>query len=407
MMNERHHHVMRSLLFILGVLFGILGVIGFGIQLGMPFPIGRHEGPLRVLLQEHSLIFFAFATPAIVFGLFLFRLKTSGWKVWISLGLGVISLLAALMPVFQSALAMRRFDTHMSGLNQVFESQTEFDPDNNLPSQKFNLRTWFNVPTTPVTPIVPVEYIYRTIDGHTLTLDVYSPHSKSASAPILILLHGGGLEAGSKSDVVGWANHFTLQGYVSIGVQYRLAPHAIMPAPLEDVQCAISWTREHANELGGDQDRIAIMGYSSGGQLAILAGFAGFEKFPPQDCPARSSKVEAVVAIAPVTDSAFYRSEILGVTPQSDPQAYTQSSPIEYALRGDPSPPILLVHGKSDLVVDYTDSLRFYNVLVQYSTIYLLDPDWSGHVFHAMPGGLASQITQYYIDRFLVWMLMH
>ena len=60
-------------------------------------------------------------------------------------------------------------------------------------------------------------------------------------------------------------------GIVAIAVQYRLAGEAKWPSQIEDVKAAIRWARANAKRLGFDPEKIAVVGHSAGGQLALFA----------------------------------------------------------------------------------------------------------------------------------------
>lgn len=55
---------------------------------------------------------------------------------------------------------------------------------------------------------------------------------------------------------------------VVVSVDYRLSPESRFPQALHEVHAASQWTRENAADLGGDPDRLAIGGDSSGANIA-------------------------------------------------------------------------------------------------------------------------------------------
>src|SRR3546814_8396146 len=60
------------------------------------------------------------------------------------------------------------------------------------------------------------------------------------------------------------------QGFVTVIPDYRLVPKAHWPDFLEDSAAAVAWTHEHIGTLGGDPDRIALMGHSAGAYNAAM-----------------------------------------------------------------------------------------------------------------------------------------
>jgi acetyl esterase len=68
---------------------------------------------------------------------------------------------------------------------------------------------------------------------------------------------------------------FAEAGYLTIVLDYRLAPEHPFPAALEDTVFAIGWAKDNAQRWNGDGRRIAIGGDSAGANLALSALTSG------------------------------------------------------------------------------------------------------------------------------------
>ncbi|MFO0889399.1 MAG: alpha/beta hydrolase [Isosphaeraceae bacterium] len=101
------------------------------------------------------------------------------------------------------------------------------------------------------------------------TLDVFAPGG-GKDHPIVFWIHGGGWQAGDKSDLQVKPGAFVERGFVFVSANYRLLPEAGIAEMAGDVARAIRWTHDHAKEYGGDPGRFFIMGHSAGAQLAAL-----------------------------------------------------------------------------------------------------------------------------------------
>ena len=106
------------------------------------------------------------------------------------------------------------------------------------------------------------------------TVDVYAPaRGPRAPRPTVLLVHGGSWQIGDSTEWAAEAVELVQsQGWVAVGVNYRLAPDAPWPAQLEDATAALELLRSRATELGVDVDRIGALGDSAGGHLAALLG---------------------------------------------------------------------------------------------------------------------------------------
>jgi acetyl esterase/lipase len=102
---------------------------------------------------------------------------------------------------------------------------------------------------------------------------VYVPKGAPRPLGALLWIHGGGYVLGSADgDDVLVKTIVDRVGCAAVSVDYRLAPEAPFPAPVEDCYTALRWLHAHAAELGVNSDRIAIGGSSAGGGLAAALG---------------------------------------------------------------------------------------------------------------------------------------
>lgn len=202
---------------------------------------------------------------------------------------------------------------------------------------------------------------YANAGGEAQLLDVQAPAS-SGSFPIVILVHGGGWTGGDKTgDTALLVEPLTSAGFVCVSINYRLTPAHPWPACLEDVLAAIRWVKAHATDYHGDPSRVALLGYSAGGQLACFAATVVDD----------SARVQAIVGFAPLTDflqELPKRGNILGRAQQgllNRPEALTPESvgmlaalsPVNHVRAG--MPPFLIMHGDADKSVPYVQSQVF------------------------------------------------
>lgn len=102
-------------------------------------------------------------------------------------------------------------------------------------------------------------------------LDVYAPDDAADKPmPVLFWIHGGGWQAGDKSDVDVKPKFFVDRGFVLVSTNYRLYPHVDMATLIGDCAKALGWVHKHIAEFGGDPGRIIVGGHSAGAQLAAI-----------------------------------------------------------------------------------------------------------------------------------------
>jgi len=113
---------------------------------------------------------------------------------------------------------------------------------------------------------------YNEAIGEAGKLDIYLPEG-SKNAPLLIYFHGGGLEAGDKTDDTGMLKELASKNIIVVSPNYRMYPNFGYPAYLEDaaaaVACALKCVKEYA-EYG----QVWIGGISAGGYISMMLHFA-------------------------------------------------------------------------------------------------------------------------------------
>jgi acetyl esterase len=136
------------------------------------------------------------------------------------------------------------------------------------------------VPVEP-SPVHRVED--RVIPGPAgeLPVRIYWP-SEATGLPVIVFFHGGGWVICDLDTHDETARRLANDvGAVVVSVDYRLAPEHKFPAAADDCYAATVWTAEHAAELGGDADRIAIAGDSAGGNLAAVVALMAKDRGGP------------------------------------------------------------------------------------------------------------------------------
>ncbi len=251
---------------------------------------------------------------------------------------------------------------------------------------------------------VPQEVIYLpdihygTAGKEKLLLDLARPRRGTGLFPAVLVLHGGGWTAGSRKYCRPVILELARHGHVAVAASYRLAPRHRFPAQLHDARCAVRWLRAHAARHRIDPQRIAALGFSSGGHLACLLGTAS--NLEGDGCQAgHSSRVQLVVAYYPVTDLAsldkgyLHTLVLKNLLGRVTPETCAEASPMTHACRR--CPPTLLLHGTADWVVppsqsrDFAKKLRTVGAAVE---LHLLDG--AGHGFGCGPGAHDRQANR-------------
>ncbi len=225
---------------------------------------------------------------------------------------------------------------------------------------------------------------YTTEDDINLMLDVFSPLN-IRNAPCLIIIHGGGWRSGDRTHHHEMANVLASRGYVVITPSYRLSTHALYLAAVVDAKTSIRWTRSNAQSLGINPEKIALAGFSAGGQMAALVGTTNDETLYDRSETLKkiSSKVASVIDLDGIlafvhpesgegddsknTSAATY---YFGFPKTEKPELWNEASALNHVSAGDP--PILFINSAQDRMhtgrEDFINKLNTFGIYSEVHT---------------------------------------
>lgn len=214
--------------------------------------------------------------------------------------------------------------------------------------------------------------VYGHAGGEDLQLDIFAPKDVAGPFPGVVILHGGGWAKGSHEFFRPLGGALASRGYVAASVGYRLAPRHKFPAQIQDAKCAVRWLRANSERYQIDRERIAALGFSAGGHLALLLGMTEAKDGLEGEGGNReqSSSVQAVINISGPTDltrpewpevTRAILVDLFGGSRERMLDAYRAASPLTYVHRG--APPVLTIHGTSDDIVPYEQAQLLHSAL--------------------------------------------
>lgn len=127
---------------------------------------------------------------------------------------------------------------------------------------------------------------------------LYWPHGADMSKPLPVVLyfHGGGFVIAtidtydsSPRAIAKAANA------IVISVEYRKAPEHKFPAAFDDAFASYKWTLANAKSFNGDPSKVAVMGESAGGALALATSIKARDSHLP--LPVREVLVYPVAGV--------------------------------------------------------------------------------------------------------------
>jgi acetyl esterase/lipase len=331
------------------------------------------------------------------------------YSLWqrLTLGISLVGLILSCLPLLQLPATQQKMAAAMvEGLGADYLANIPNEVRQNMRGHPFvfaDALRGINTGEVRYTPNIQ----FATPDGVALSMDVYRP-PKVGNYPAIVILYGGAWQYGNPKANADFSRYMAARGYTIFAIDYRHAPRYRFPAQLEDVRAALNFIRQSAAKYEAQADRMAILGRSAGGHLAMLAAYE------PDALPIRA----VVSYYGPFNLTEGYKdppnpdplnvrallSAFLGGTPEQLPETYIKASPASYVRQS--LPPTLLIHGSRDHIVEVRFARDMYKRLRAVGNNgVLLEIPWAEHAFDAIFNGPSNQLALYYTERFLAWAL--
>jgi acetyl esterase/lipase len=131
-------------------------------------------------------------------------------------------------------------------------------------------------------PVVEAKSIPGARDAPDVDIYIITPALSDPNKglrPAILHMHGGGFMFGTAQVSVPRLQVLARElDCIIVSVDYRLAPETRFPGALEDNYAALKWLHTHAENLGVDAKRIAILGESAGGGHAAMLAIAARDR---------------------------------------------------------------------------------------------------------------------------------
>ena len=256
------------------------------------------------------------------------------------------------------------------------------------------------------------------VDGTDLRAAIYLPPSMPTPAPVIVYIHGGGFMAGTNTETAADLRWFADRGWLVVSVEYRLfePQNPTWDRAPQDVRCALAWTFRNAARFGGDPARLALLGDSAGGNLAINAGFAAAAGAGASICGVDIAVPMAIAVQYPAVDPRSIYEDgfpIPGFEPRMLIEGYIGGSPDQYPERitavssatflTPEAPPTLIILPEKDSLVVASGTLAFVQAARAAGVnIELVRIPFANHVFNQVAANsLGNQIGRTVRLRFL------
>jgi acetyl esterase/lipase len=398
--------------------------------------VNPRNGPLHFIFWVPKLLATALA-PLLALASGLLTLLAWWRRDWRMAGVGAVG----------TAVSLNHFLALATPHDRAMADAFGPDWEARLPparAARFSARRW-----RPLVYGEPKGFVWRNVtygqnpeSGAPLCADLIVPPSRVAPSGLgIIFVHGGAWRFGRRN--IGNFPYFrqlVAQGHLIMDIDYTLNPKTSVPGMVMDVKRAIIWLKAHAAAYKLNPERIALIGQSAGGHLALLAAYTpNYLAFQPKELTGDTSVRAVVSYYGPPDMTALHKdvearfgsvmterrlervnrllarfgedavsggiSGLVGGPMEEIPEMYRLISPVTYV--DADCPPTLLFYGTHDVFVNHLAAERLHQALslAGVPVVYLPLPGCD-HAFEAVLPRVspAAQTAVYYMERFLALM---
>ncbi|MDU5105336.1 alpha/beta hydrolase [Clostridium sp.] len=220
------------------------------------------------------------------------------------------------------------------------------------------------------------EVEYKNTNGVPLTLDIFNAKKEVKNgSPVIIYVHGGSWVYGDKEipDAISpLLDAFREEGYAIISTSYELMRgEENFNKQISDVKDTIRWVHKNKDEYNLNENKIGIIGASSGAHLSLMAAYSSNDDFvDDEELKNYSSSIKYLIDFFGPTDLNtldmnnvnWDLEQIINSVGDNKEDVLNKYSPINYVDKNEPS--TLIIHSRKDSIVPYKNAERLYEELI-------------------------------------------
>lgn len=223
-----------------------------------------------------------------------------------------------------------------------------------------------------------VEYAVR--DGRSLFLQIIRPLNPDRKVPLIVFIPGSAFHEQDVKGRVAQLGLLAAKGCEVALLEYRGSETEPFPGFVLDAKAGILFMKEHAQQYGIDRERVYVMGDSSGGYTALMAGLTyGIPELEDGVVRGKDYRVSGVIDFYGPTDITTMNQEpssqdhttadspegcMIGGYPVMENMQLAEPTIIKRYIQAQrPLPPVLMFHGSNDELVPFAQSCELYEAL--------------------------------------------